>query len=167
MRPAPELASECKSFVEISERFDVLVVPEAPVGEDEVARARVLQQVVVERDLSACLRSAYASSLCLRLMSDAALARSAMASAARVGARFGDVEREFRALGSTLEVAAVPESEREARRDEREVLVGLVLGHDVKRTLHPRHGLVARPVKSRPPELPGYPGSRVRVSLPS
>ena len=115
VRTVSDLPCEGEGLVEVPERIGVLVTPEAAVGEQEVAGARVLAS---RSWSSAICRASLEERLGLLGVSpaldDARLRAQRERERLRVGMGLGDVQRELGPLGRTLEIAAEPVP---ARRD--------------------------------------------------
>ena len=96
--PAAHPAGECKRLIQVAQGLSVAVEAEAAVREDEVAGARVLEQVVLERDLESLLEECER----LRAVSSAPEHGGFRSQRDRQCARevlpLGDVERQLRPL---------------------------------------------------------------------
>ena len=108
LRTVPELSCEGEGLVEVSERIGVLVTSKALVGEVEVAVARLVSEVVVERYLQGSLEERPGLLGVSPTLGDARFRAQRGRERLRVCMRFGDVQRQLGPLGGTIDVAAEP-----------------------------------------------------------
>ena len=163
-RAGPQLPREGERLTEEAEGGFVAIAPKLAVGRNEVQRARLLGQVMRQRDLE-CMPVVGTGLLGMAsAVGNRSLAAERKLERAGVTVGLGDVQRELGELGAALEVAEEPVVDRELSGEDGEVLVGRIVRDDVEGPLHLRDCLSAVPSEGKGiAKLARCPGRAVRV----